>query len=329
VLHYLAKLVKRNDESLIDFPKDLAHVGEAENVMMDFVINEIKSLQNEIENIHETVRAQADGLEESGEAKPLSLKELQEQRSSVRKIGNVPQYNKIDHLTGRTPMERFSLNAAASVNNVFHLSEAVREKYKKLLEYFGEDENMASNAFFGTMRRFIAEFGKAVEQVLSEEQKKVRAYCVWSSCVKSRELNLLFSQLKEENRALKKAAASPAKKGPPAGGSFGTRDSQVPVVVDGGKLSTVSGIAKNLTDKGDSEAKSVLAMHVTGIAAMAAAAATAKKDRHVRTQVSGIAAAAAAADQKRGASSTDQHVPVANLAALNTTSALKRGFVGN
>ena len=152
----------------------MGHVAEAQNIIMDSLQGDISSLKEEIEKIHETVRAQAEELSELGQAKPMSLKELMEQRSSVRSIGNVPQYNKIDHLTGRTPMERFTLSAASAIGDAEELSKVVKEKFKKLLEYFGEDEKMPSNEFFGTMNRFIEEFGKAVEQVVKDEKKKVR-----------------------------------------------------------------------------------------------------------------------------------------------------------
>ena len=48
-------------------------------------------------------------------------------------------------------------------------------KFAKLLEFLlCEDENMASNDFFGTMRRFIHEFRRAAEQVEKDEKAKVR-----------------------------------------------------------------------------------------------------------------------------------------------------------
>lgn len=165
--------MKRNDESLLDFRDDLAHVSEAEHVIMDSLYNDIMELKDEMEKVHETAEAQADELAVSGEAIPLSLKELMEQRTSVRSIDSVPQYNQIDHLSGRTPMERFSLSAAASIRDFVQKSDDVKEKFKKLLEYFGEDEKMPSNEFFGTMKRFVKEFGGAAEQVLKEEKKKV------------------------------------------------------------------------------------------------------------------------------------------------------------
>lgn len=160
---------------MIDFKEDLSHLKEAENIIMDSLCADIEALKSDIERIHVTVVAQAEALAESGQSAPLSLEDLMHQRSNIRNIQNVPQYNKIDHLTGRTSMERFSLRAAASIADLVRLSENVRQKYVKLLEFFGEDEKMPSNDFFGTMNRFVLEFENSVEHVEQEEKKKVRS----------------------------------------------------------------------------------------------------------------------------------------------------------
>ena len=120
--------------------------------------------------------AQAQHLEETGQLVQMSLKELSEQKTSVRKIESVPQYNKIDHHTGRTPMERFAINAEARIDDALTFTDKVKEKFAKLLEYFGEDGNMASNDFFGTMNRFLGDFAKAVDTVNQEDKVKVRTY---------------------------------------------------------------------------------------------------------------------------------------------------------
>ena len=174
VLQYFVKLVKRNDKELLGFPNDLIHVGEAELIVMDSLYNDMKELEKETEKAHETAKVQAEQLSKEGMTKRMSISELREQRTLVRNIAKVPQYNKMDHLTGRTAMERFTLNAHASIKDAMQLTEEVKEKFRKLLEYFGEDQKMASNDFFGTMKRFITEFRKAIEQVEKDEQKKVR-----------------------------------------------------------------------------------------------------------------------------------------------------------
>lgn len=70
-------------------------------------------------------------------------------------------------------MERFALSATNALLNATRLAEDVKSKYMKLLEYLCEDENMASNDFFGTMRRFMDEFDRSLEAVEREEKAKV------------------------------------------------------------------------------------------------------------------------------------------------------------
>lgn len=173
VLHYLVRLVKRNDEELLSVLDDLGHVKEAELVILDSLLSEIKVLKEEIEPIHETVKAQAEKLEESGQLVQMSLRELKEQRTTIRNIDKIPQYNKMDHHTGRTPMERFVLHSEAQIDAALAFTDSVKQKFSELLEYFGEDEGMASNDFFGTMTRFFQEFQKAIEHVSREEKRKV------------------------------------------------------------------------------------------------------------------------------------------------------------
>lgn len=176
VLHYLVKLMKRNDDSLLAVRDDLSHVKDAELVVLDSLVADMKALKEEIEPIRLTVTAQAERLQEAGQLVQMSLKELAEQKTSVRTVASVPQYNKIDHHTGRTPMERFAINASFQIDDAILISDKVKEKFERLLEYFGEDGNMASNDFFGTFNAFLADFGKAVETVNKEDKAKVSSF---------------------------------------------------------------------------------------------------------------------------------------------------------
>lgn len=163
-----------NDLQLLDFRKDLVSVSSAENVILESLISDIKTLEDELSSVHETATTQADIFAAEGRVQPFSIQELKEQKTAVRNIENVPQYNKVQHLTGRTSMERFTINAARAIEETVELTSRVKDSYAKLLEYMCENESMASNEFFGTMRRFINEFDKAREQVEKEEKAKVR-----------------------------------------------------------------------------------------------------------------------------------------------------------
>lgn len=170
------KLVKGNDEALLNFGADLKHIKDAEQVTMDNLLSDMKDLEKETELANQTAKLQADELVKAGQNRPMSLADLREQRTVVRSVNKVAQYNKIDHLTGRTSMERFTLQALGSIQDSMKLTESVKEKFLKLLNYFGEDDKMASNAFFSVIRGFMVEFDKAKEQVEKEEKARVSRF---------------------------------------------------------------------------------------------------------------------------------------------------------
>eukprot|EP00977_Amphora_coffeiformis_P022275 scaffold10723_cov164-Amphora_coffeaeformis.AAC.3 len=171
VLQYLVKLVRRNDEGLLNFHKELKHVSEAQNLMMDMLAGDIKKLSEDLESIREPVTKAAESAEANGERK-FRLEDLKEQKTLLRTNGTVLQFNKVDHLTGRTPMERFFLRAYNEINGLVALSNDVKTKYESLLEFFGENREMPSNDFFGTMNKFIKEF--MVSEVQVEKEEKAR-----------------------------------------------------------------------------------------------------------------------------------------------------------
>ena len=175
VLHYVVKLVKKNDTSLLAFDNDLSSVSAAESVLLDNVSNDIKAIRGELLDVHDTVKNEAERLEEAGELRPMSLSDLKEQKTTVHTDGAVLQYNKVDHLSGRTSMERFTLNAKVACDQAVESTENVKKKYAALLGYFGEDSQLSTGDFFTTLRRFIFEWQKGVEQVEAIERKLVSA----------------------------------------------------------------------------------------------------------------------------------------------------------
>ena len=170
---YLAKLVKKNDEKLLGFQEDLATVRHAENIILDSVASDIKNIEAELEQVHKTAAEEAARLEAAGDLKPFTLSDLKELKTTVYTIDSVPHFNKVDHQSGRTPMERFALNSRDALKQAKSKIKKLKKTYANLLEYFGEDEKMASNEFFGTMRRFIEEFQKACDEVEKAEIARV------------------------------------------------------------------------------------------------------------------------------------------------------------
>jgi hypothetical protein len=174
VLHYVVKLVKKNDEGLLMFESDISHVIPAESVLLDSLAADVKAIREELDSVLDIVRKDAERLEEAGKIQKMSLAELVEQKTMVHHVGIVPQFNKISHLTGRTSMERFTLNAKVACEQASESIENIQKKYAMVLGYFGEDEKMATGDFFGILRRFMAEWKKAVEQVEKIEKAQAK-----------------------------------------------------------------------------------------------------------------------------------------------------------
>ena len=164
-----------NDESLLAFSTDLKHSKQAVNVILDSLVNDMKALGTELESVVDIAREDAERAEQAGE-RSFSLQELRGQRTSIHFTSSgVPDFSKIDHRTGRTSMERFTINAGHSVGDAIKFANDIQGKYVSLLGYFGEDEQMASDDFFRVFNSFVAEFDKAQIQVEKDEKAKKKA----------------------------------------------------------------------------------------------------------------------------------------------------------
>jgi GTP cyclohydrolase III len=173
------RLVKQNDGSLLMFHRDLPHVSEAMNVILDNLISDIKVLKEELQHVHETAKADADSHAEASKDSTTSAQDTKEkEKEEGTEATHTNQDSIVDTMqaiqNGRTPMETFTLSAAASLQELVDFVEKVKSQYVGLLRYFGEHEAMASNDFFGTINKFITEFNAAIEQVEKEEKAKVR-----------------------------------------------------------------------------------------------------------------------------------------------------------
>ena len=355
VLHYLAKLVRQNDEALLKFTDDIDQVPEAENVILDGLAGDVKNIKSELDKVAETALLEADRLENEGALVPLESPSGKEEmdaenkkdtpaadeekkeeskedeakdgekeegqkegKEEERKDGEKEEGKEVetkdgekeetkevetkegeelkkdeekdkeeekdkdddkddekeesgickdfmDFPEGRTKMERFTLWAQAKVEKTVASLETLKETYKRVLAYFGEDEKMPSNEFFGTLQKFVVEFEAAAEYVEKIEKAK----------------------LKEKLKKAAKRAATIKALGNGGNGKDGEekKDGQ-----DGG----VAGSDSNGKDGKGGKATSEDAPSKGGLAAMAAAAAAAKNQGE-KPSLGGIAAMAAAA----------------------------------
>jgi len=59
----------------------LVHIKQAETVVLDSLISEMKSLEEELVPVHETAKKQAEEYEQQGKAEKVTLQELREVRA--------------------------------------------------------------------------------------------------------------------------------------------------------------------------------------------------------------------------------------------------------
>jgi len=286
-LHYVVKLVKKNDEALLSFESDLSSVIPAESVLLDTVVGDLKVLQEELTDVIKIVSKEAEALEKAGKVPKLSLAELIEQKSLVQNVGGVPQFNKVTHLTGRTSMERFSMNAQVACEQALESVESVKTKYLLVLGYFGEDENMPTGDFFGILRRFMTEWKKATLQVEKIERLQAK------------------ERKREERRAAKEAKKAKS-------------ITKAPTKSSGGIFAEITAGAAVRKSKTAKEAPPP-----SGISALAAEAGLKKSKQGKGPPVGGIRALAAEAALRKSKQGKEV-VPPTGIAALAAKAALKK-----
>jgi hypothetical protein len=168
--------VKHNDDALLKFKDEIHSVKPAESITLDSLGGDIKVMREELDKVMKTASIEAERVVgDKDEVEKMTLEKLSEQKSYVRKIGNLSHYNQVTVNDGRTQMERFTIEADRAVLQLLDTSDQVKKKYTNVLRYFGEDEKMPSNEFFGTINKFVATFDKAVENYEKREAIRVSA----------------------------------------------------------------------------------------------------------------------------------------------------------
>lgn len=209
VLHYLAKLIRQNDESLLSFKDDLKTVPVAEGIVLDGLVGDMKMVNEQLKKVTETAITEADALENEGKLpsmlvvmagtntdndvkvdvesgiddKDSAEEGIDKEDTEIGKIeakeaGDLTNANGVDGIVDsrkmRTPMEVFIHKARSDVDSTLASLDELKASYSGVLKYFGEDDNMQSNEFFGTLQKFINEFQLAADQVEKTERAKVR-----------------------------------------------------------------------------------------------------------------------------------------------------------
>jgi len=79
-----------------------------------------------------------------------------------------------DELLGYTPMGRFSLSAESKIQVLSDQFDEAQENFRKLLQFFGEDNSMTPEAFFCTINTFVSMFDQTCQELKKKQEAKER-----------------------------------------------------------------------------------------------------------------------------------------------------------
>jgi len=170
-LHYIVLIVMRHNQGLTNFKDDLPSVLKADKIYWDQIENDLEEVENQLENVrkialHEVLgknraswsrRRKNTGDDDDMSQDSMSLEEEVESLRSTR-IGI------------------FTLQAIKIVSALRESVELTRSKFKKVLEYFGEEDkkHMNPHELFEIICIFTKDFNAAKEKVSDLEKEKLR-----------------------------------------------------------------------------------------------------------------------------------------------------------
>lgn len=174
----MIKLVRQNDEELLKFALDMTTLSEAEGVVLDSLAGDIKNLNKNLLEVIKTAQTEADILEQEGRLPPIDNPEEKKDDAETpeedkKKASGDGEDEEQLVLKTRTPMEIFTKKAKDKVDDALSLLSKLKETYAGVLKYFGEDDNMQTNDFFGTLQKFVLEFKVAADHVDKLERARV------------------------------------------------------------------------------------------------------------------------------------------------------------
>lgn len=176
-LHYVIAVVKRNNEQLLGFKEEIPSVLKADKIYWDQCLLDLEEAENQLENVrmialHHARQIMPEWTRRRVRPRPLdddcSLSDcsltLEEEVSSLRS----------------TPLGTFTLDAIKKVSALRDRVEKTQNTYRKLLEYFGENDKLEPHELFEIIVKFSRIFDTTLKEVeateRAKEQAKVRSY---------------------------------------------------------------------------------------------------------------------------------------------------------
>lgn len=168
-LHYIVLIVMRHNESLTNFKDDLPSVMKADKIYWDQIENDLEEVENQLENVRKIALHEVFGKKKPSWARKKKGDDDDFSQDSMSLEEEVEALRS-------TRIGIFTLQAIKIVSALREQVEGTRLKFRKLLEYFGEDDRKKMNPheLFEIICIFAKDFNQAKEAVLNLEKEKVK-----------------------------------------------------------------------------------------------------------------------------------------------------------
>ena len=169
-LQYIIMVVKRHNMDLIDFKDDLQSVLKAEKIYWDQIESDLEEVESQLENVRKIALHEVFGKKPSWVQRKMKKRNEDDISHESMTLEDEVQALR------STSIGIFTLQAIKIVSNLRENVEDTRTKFRKLLDYFGEDEKkkMHPHNLFEIICSFVKDFESAKDQVAELEKSKKR-----------------------------------------------------------------------------------------------------------------------------------------------------------
>ena len=165
-LHYIVMVVRRNNETLVNFKNDLPSVLKSDKIYWDQCENDLEEVENQLENVRKIALHEVYGKKRTfGQNKGREDDDMSQ--------GSMTLEAEVEALRS-TKIGLFTLDAIKRVSSLRENVERTKRKFIKLLEYFGEEDKkkMSPHELFKIIVTFSKDFDGALEEVEKLEKLK-------------------------------------------------------------------------------------------------------------------------------------------------------------
>ena len=171
-LHYIILIVRRNNESLLNFKDDIPTVFTSDKIFWDQCVADLEEVENQLENVRKIALYQAHQAHAYRRRRKQRKEDPDESLSDSEEALTLEE--EVEALRA-TPIGIFTLSAIKYVSALRDKVESTKDMFAHLLEYFGEQERkLQPHELFSIIVTFSRDFEKAKEQVFENEQRKQR-----------------------------------------------------------------------------------------------------------------------------------------------------------